>query len=64
MGLSNKTPERRLGGNEIAIKIHCVAGAILTTTGSRAQIVICGFPTKQITEKAKNVEYRQGIVVS
>ena len=28
---------------ESAIEIHCDAGQILTRTGSRAQIAICGF---------------------
>ena len=29
--------------NEISIEIHCAAGKILTKTGSRARIGICGF---------------------
>ena len=36
----------------------------MAETGSRAQIGICGFLMAQITEKSKNVEYRQGIAVS
>ena len=48
---------------EIAIEIHCDAGKILTKAGSWARIGICGFLRKQITEKTKNVEYRQGISV-
>ena len=52
------------GGGGIAISIHCDAGEILTKTGSMAQIGICGFSIKRITEKAKNVEFQQGIDVS
>ena len=50
--------------NEIAIAIHCDSGEILTKTGSGAQIGISGCSGKQITEKTKNVERRQGIAVS
>ena len=39
-------------------------GANTDKAGSRAQIGICGFARKQIEEKTKNVEYRQGIAVS
>ena len=52
------------GGNEIAIAIRCDAVGISTETGRRAQIVICGFLGGHITETTKNVEFRQGIVLS
>ena len=44
--------------NEITIEVHCDAGQILTKNGSRAQIGICGFFRKQITEQTKNEEFR------
>ena len=50
--------------SEIAIEIHGGSGEILTEAGSRAQIGICGFMRKRLTEKTKNVEYRHGIAVS
>ena len=50
-----KPPIVGRGENEIAIEIHCDAGKILTKTGSRAQIGICVFLRKQITERTKNV---------
>ena len=52
------------GGVEIAIEIQCDAGHILTKTGRRAQIGICGFSRKQITDDTKNVEFQQGNAVS
>ena len=53
-----------LCGEEIAIGIQCDAGKILTRTGSRAQIGICGFSGKQITEQTKNGEFQQGVTIS
>ena len=52
------------GENEISIEIHCDAGEILTKTGIRAQIGIFGFLRKQITDRPKNVEFRQWVAVS
>ena len=53
-----------MGGNEIAIAIHCDAGQILTKNGSKAQIGICGFTRKQITEQTKNDDFRKGVAIS
>ena len=36
----------------------------MAETGIRSQIGIGGFPTKQITDETKNVEYRKGNAVS
>ena len=63
-GYRIKFPSVDWAGNEFSIEIHCDSGGILTKPGSRAQLGICGFPRKQITEETKNVEYRQGIDVS
>ena len=49
---------------EIAIEIHCDAGQILTKNGSKAQIGICGFMRKQITEQTKNDDFQKGIAIS
>ena len=36
---------------DIEIEIHCDAGQILTKTGSRAQLGVCGFIRSKINEK-------------
>ena len=58
-----KPPIVDWGENEIAIEIHCDAGQILTKSGSRAKIGICGLLRKQITEQTKSAQYRQGNAV-
>ena len=49
---------------ELSIEIHCDSGQILTRTGSKAQIGICGFLRRQIAEQTKNGEFQQGITIS
>ena len=63
-GYRLKSPTEDLAENEIAIAMHCDAGGILPNTGSRAEIGICVFLGKQITENTKNVEYHHGTEVS
>ena len=52
-----------MGEKETAIEIHCDAGKILDKAGSRAQIGVCGFLRRRITEHTKNAEYQQGVDV-
>ena len=47
------------GEKEIATETHCDAGRILAKTGSRAQIGICGFLRKHITDQAKMKNFRK-----
>ena len=49
---------------DLEIEVHCDAGQILTKTGSRAQIGICGFIRTKITEQNKNQPFRKGISIS
>ena len=49
---------------DIEIEVHCDAGQILTKTGSRAQIGICGFIRAEITEQNKIKPFRGGISIS
>ena len=58
-----RPPSADCAGNGISIEIHGDAGGIVTKSGSRAQIGICGFLRKQITEKNKNDEDQHGIAV-
>ena len=56
------------GENEIAIEIHCDAGGILTKSGRRAQIGICGFRENRLQTKPKmlsfaNVSMYPGLVI-
>ena len=47
-----------LDGVEIAIQIHCDAGGgILTKMGRIAQIGICGFSVKQLTDGAAMLSF-------
>ena len=54
-----KFPSVDWGGKEVAIEIHCDEGQILTKTGTRAQIGICVFSRKQITNQSKNEEFQR-----
>ena len=53
-------------GAEMKLRSKCTLahGGILTESGSRAQIGICVFLRKQITDHSRNIEFRQRIDVS
>ena len=59
-----KFPSMDWAEEDIEIAAHCDAGQILTKTGSRDQIGICGFIRSKIKETNKNENFHTGIAIS
>ena len=59
-----KFPSMDWAEGDIEIEAHCDAGQILTKTGSRAQLGICGFIRSKIKETNKNENFHTGIAIS
>ena len=63
-GYQIRFPSIDWDGGDLEIEAHCDDGQILTKTGSRAQIGICGFIRAKITEQNKNQQFHKGIAIS
>ena len=62
-GYQIKFPSVNWEEEDIEIEIHCDAGQILTKTGSRAQLGICGFIRNKINGE-QNENFHTGIAIS